>query len=184
MVSQMIADDVLLCIQMCSDKKCIAIKNEQVCGYLTCIATDEMALKPAIEYASSHGIVGLLEPQCMTYQDVKELLQKSTEEIVGYIQIQGFVMQAREVRVASLDGNVDFPVGVYYSGNKGDASYVEGLFQNIRSTAKKCSSCLSSESSIAWSAIARNLYVTNVLLWGIPIGIHLFILANHASSCV
>ena len=146
MVSQMIADDVLLCIQMCSDKKCIVGKNEQVCGYLTCITTDEMALKPAIEYDSSHGLVGLLEPQCIPYQDVKELLEKSTEEIVGYIQTQGFVTQARKVIVASLDGNDDFPVGVYYCGNKGDANYVEGLFQDIVSTAKKCSSCLSSES--------------------------------------
>ena len=95
-----------------------------------------MALKPAIEYASSHGVVGLLEPQCMTYQGVKELLEKSTEEIVGYIQTVGFVTQAREVRAASLDGNVDFPVGVYYCVNKGDASYVEGIFQDIVSAAK------------------------------------------------
>ena len=46
--------------------------------------------------------------------------------------------------MASLDGKVDFPVGIYYGSNKGGARYIEELNEDISRTAQKCSSCLDS----------------------------------------
>ena len=43
--------------------------------------------------------------------------------------------------MASLDNKVDFPIGVFYCGNKGGAHYIEELYRKIMDVAQRCSGC-------------------------------------------
>ena len=47
--------------------------------------------------------------------------------------------------MASLDYKVDFPIGVFYCGNKGGAHYNEELHRNIIGVAQRCSGCLKTD---------------------------------------
>ena len=139
-----IREDVKFCIRMCFEKECLAIANEKSCGYICCIATDEMALKPALEYAPSlQAVLGLVDPDRLTLRHIQEELNtESNDAAVEFLKTRQFVTQAREVRVASLDGKIDFPIGVFYCGNKGGAGYIENMYRDIVNVAERCLSCL------------------------------------------
>ena len=65
--SGVVKEDVELSIEMCMEKECLSIQNERVRGYLCSISTDEMALKPALEYSPTYrSIIGLVEPEQLT----------------------------------------------------------------------------------------------------------------------
>ena len=146
LTSGVIKEDVELCIQMCVDKEGLSIQSQNLLGYLCCLSTDEMALKPALEYSPTHrSIVGLAEPQHLRYEDITELCESHNEDILTFLQTHQFVTQAREVRVASLDDKVNFPIGVFYCGSKGGANYIEELYHKILGVAQRCSSCLQSD---------------------------------------
>ena len=129
--SSVIKHDVELVIKMCTEKECLSIKNEQCRGYLCSVSTDEMALKP--------------EPEYLAYEDVTKISVSSSEDIIAFLQTRQFVTQAREVRMASLDNKVDFPIGVFYCGNKGGAHYIEELCRKIMDVAQRCSGCLETD---------------------------------------
>ena len=116
---------------MCTEKECLSIKNEQCLGYLCSVSTDEMALKP--------------EPEYLAYEDVTKISVSSSEDIIAFLQTRQFVTQAREVRMASLDNKVDFPIGVFYCGNKGGAHYIEELCRKIMDVAQRCYGCLETD---------------------------------------
>ena len=102
-----------------------------------------MTLKPALEYSpTNRSIIGLVEPEQLTYEDVIAVSPQEDAEILTFLKERQFVTQAREVRVASLDNRVDFPIGVFYCGNKGGAQYIEQLHHKIPDVAQRCSSCL------------------------------------------
>ena len=110
------------------EKEGISINNGKICDYLCCLSTDEMALKPGLEYSTTHrSIIGLVEPEQLRYGDVTGICKLPNKDILAYLQTHQFVTQAREVRVASLDDKVNFPIGVFYCGRKGDAKYIEEL---------------------------------------------------------
>lgn len=143
--SGIIKDDVELVIEICHEKECISVKNDHVRGYLCSLSTDEMALKPALEYSPTYrSIVGLVEPEHLEYEDVNRLSASSSEDTIAFLQTRQFVTQAREVRMTSLDNKVDFPIGVFYCGNKGGAHYIEELYGKIIDMAQRCSLCLKS----------------------------------------
>lgn len=143
LTSGVIKEDVELCIQMCMEKEGISINNEKMCGYLCCLSTDEMALKLGLEYSTTHrSIIGLAEPEQLRYEDVTGICELPNEDILAYLQTHQFVTQAREVRVASLDDKVNFPIGVFYCGSKGGAKYIEELYHKILGVAQRCSRCL------------------------------------------
>ena len=141
--SGIVKEDVELSIEMFMEKECLSIQNERVRGYLCSISTDEMALKPALEYSPTYrSIIGLVEPEQLKYEDVIAVSSQEDAEILTFLKERQFVTQAREVRVASLDNKVDFPIGVFYCGNKGGAQYIEQLHHKISDVVQRCSSCL------------------------------------------
>lgn len=102
--SCVVKEDVKLTIEMYLEKECLSIQNEGVRGYLCYISTDEMALKPALEYSPTYrSIVGLVEREQLTYEDVAAVSSQEDAEILTFLKEHQFVTQAREVRVVSLD---------------------------------------------------------------------------------
>lgn len=115
--SGVIKEDVQMCIEMCMEEKAISIHTDKLCGFICCISTDEMALKPALEYSHSHRtVVGLVEPQELSYDQIQEF--QTNEEILTYLDTHEFVIQAREVRVASCDDTVNFRLVCFTVGAK------------------------------------------------------------------
>lgn len=78
-----------------------------------------MALKPALEYSPAYrSIIGLVEPEQLTYEDLTVVSSQEDAEILTFLKERQFVPQALEVRVASLDNKVGFPIGVFYIRTK------------------------------------------------------------------
>ena len=87
------------------------------------------------------SIVGLVDPEHISYEDVETLAVASNEEVVKYLVEHEFVTQAREVQVLSLDDKVDFPIGVFYGGNKGGEVHIQSLFVRIINVTERCLNC-------------------------------------------
>ncbi|EDO46508.1 predicted protein [Nematostella vectensis] len=142
--SGVIREDVEVCIQMCKEKNALAISSDKLCGYLCCLSTDEMAIKPFLEYSpAQRTVIGLSEPEQLTFEDISKF--ESSEEIMAFLDKQPFVVQAKEVRISSMDDQVNFPVGVFYCGSKSGASHIKDMFSKVLGSTEQCLMCLQND---------------------------------------
>ena len=75
--------------------------------------------------------------------------------------------------MASLDNKVDFPIDVFYFGNKGGAHYIEELYRKIMDVAQRCSGCQEQTQSVSFTAI-----IVSARRWSTIYAPHLVILTG------
>ena len=65
----------------------VGLQRRGVLGYLVVAASDAMAIKPGLQCSlSCNGIVGLIKPNVLSLNEVKDLTKKAESEIVNYLK--------------------------------------------------------------------------------------------------
>ena len=77
---------------------------------------------------------------------MKDLCNKSNEDIIKYLKSVDFVCEAQEFRKASIDGLVSFPVGCFYRSCKGGSNKIKIYDCKTEEMLQACKNCILSSS--------------------------------------
>ena len=135
-------DDVLNLFSSLEGADVVSLKKRGMVDYLVVTASDEMAIKPGLQFSSQvNGVIGLVEPPVLLPETVKELVGKSDLEVANHFKKCKFNSQALEVHVTSMDDTVSQPVAVYYGGSQGGYQAVDDLHRSLH-TLGVCKACI------------------------------------------
>ena len=141
--------EILTAIDLLLDFKVKAVEPEKtdLQVFLVNKSTDGMQLKPALRYSPQlHRIVGLEDPPFLSIDQVKDLCNRSNEDVIKYLKSVDFVSKAQEFRIASIDGLVSFPVGCVYRSCKGGSNKVKIYDCKTEELLQACKNCILSSS--------------------------------------
>ena len=73
---------------------------------------------------------------------MKDLCNKSNEDVIKYLKSVDFVSEAQEFRIASIDGLVSFPVGCFYRSCKGSSNKIKIYDCKTEELLQACKNCI------------------------------------------
>ena len=73
---------------------------------------------------------------------MKDLCNKSNEDVIKYLKSVDFVSEAQEFRIASIDGLVSFPVGCFYRSCKGGSNKIKTYDCRTKELLQACQNCI------------------------------------------
>ena len=82
------------------------------------------------------------DPPFLSIDQVKDLCNKSNEDVIKYLKSVDFVSEAQEFRIASIDGLVSFPVGCFYRSCKGGSNKIKIYDCKTEELLQACKNCI------------------------------------------
>jgi len=141
--------EILTAIDLFLDFKVKAVEPEKTYlqVFLENNSTDRIQRKASSRYSPQlHRIVGLEDPPFLSIDQVKDLCNKSNEDVIKYLQSVDSVSEAQEFRIASIDGLVSFPVGCFYRSCKGGSNKIKIYDRETEELLQACKNCILSSS--------------------------------------
>lgn len=115
--SGVVKENVELAIDMCMER--VPVNSKWTSSWISLLYLHRRdGTQACFGVFAYRSIIGLVEPEQLTYEALSAVSSQEDAEILSLLKERQFAPQALEVRVASLDNKVGFPIGVFYIGTK------------------------------------------------------------------